>query len=98
MTLTLGPESSFHRTELVASVRARDKFVNILVNNASVGGVSNDFYKETNVEDISKVLFASDLQGWNEVLHLNTSSMFFTSGKSLCTAGCSEHLRDSYTP
>ena len=70
----------YPRIELVATIRAKDKFVNILVNNASVGGVKSDFRTQTNVEDISKTLFASDLDHWNEILQLNTSSIFFTSG------------------
>jgi len=69
--------------KLAASVRAKDKFVNLLVNNASVGGDKSDFAKKPNVEDISKTLFASDLQAWNDVLHLNTSSMFFASAAFL---------------
>ncbi|KAF8527214.1 NAD(P)-binding protein [Gautieria morchelliformis] len=69
--------------KLVATVRAKNKFVNILVNNASVGGVKNDFVEKTNVEDISKALFASDPKTWNEALNLNTSSMFFTSAAFL---------------
>jgi hypothetical protein len=54
--------------------------VNFLVNNASVGGVKNDFAEKTNVEDVSKALFAVEPETWNEILVLNTSSMYFTSG------------------
>lgn len=69
--------------DLVTTVRAHgDTFINLLVNNASVGASHHSFGDDnTPPEEISRDLFSSELQAWNEVLHLNTSSMFFTSGR-----------------
>ncbi|KAF8579726.1 NAD(P)-binding protein [Ramaria rubella] len=69
--------------KLVAFVQSKDKFVNLLVNNASVGGKKNQFTTKTNVHDISKALFAMELSEWNQVLHVNTSSIFYTSAAFL---------------
>jgi len=65
--------------KLVAFVRSKEKFVNFLVNNAGIGGVKNDFSKYTDPEDISKALFATEHKIWDDVLHINTSAIYFAS-------------------
>jgi len=69
--------------KLVAFVRSKDNSINLLVNNAGVGGVKNDFQNSPDPETMSKTLFASDLKAWNEVLHINTSAIYFASAAFL---------------
>ncbi|KAF8518145.1 hypothetical protein BU17DRAFT_48946 [Hysterangium stoloniferum] len=61
--------------KLVEVVKSKDKYINLLVNNASVGGDTNEFKSKTGIDDISRALFASKLDDWNTLLHLNTSSL-----------------------
>ncbi|KIJ25554.1 hypothetical protein M422DRAFT_62235 [Sphaerobolus stellatus SS14] len=62
---------------MVATIRQKESYVNLVVNNASVGGVKNDFATKTTVEEISQSLFSSTFETWNQILHLNSTSMYF---------------------
>jgi NAD(P)-dependent dehydrogenase (short-subunit alcohol dehydrogenase family) len=66
----------------VETIKKRDQAVNVLINNASVGGVKNSFASKNTVEEVSQTLFASKFETWNQVLHLNSTAMYFLAGMS----------------
>ncbi|GJJ10702.1 hypothetical protein Clacol_004929 [Clathrus columnatus] len=62
---------------LVEFVKQRDQYINLLVNNAAVGGVKNDFAQKSSIEEFSEALFSTTFEEWNTTLHLNSTAMFF---------------------
>lgn len=64
-------------------VSSREKYLNILVNNAGIGGVKNRSVKlplNTPPEEFSKALLECTEQTWDDVMHINTSSVYFLTG------------------
>lgn len=66
----------------MATIQENDTYVNLVVNNASVGGVKNDFVKKSTVAEMSQSLFSCTFETWDEILHLNSTAMYFVSGES----------------
>jgi len=67
--------------ELAKFVSSREEYINILVNNAGVGGVKNrsvNLPLGTSPEEFSTALLECTQKTWDDVMHINTSSVYFT--------------------
>jgi len=73
------------RAEFAKFVSSREKYINMLVNNAGVGGVKNrsvNLPLGTSPEEFSTALLECTQKTWDDVMHINTSSVYFTTGSS----------------
>jgi len=69
--------------ELEKFIGSKEKYINILVNNAGTGGVKNrsvNLPLGTTPEGFSKALLECTQKTWDDVMHINTSSVYFTTG------------------
>jgi NAD(P)-dependent dehydrogenase (short-subunit alcohol dehydrogenase family) len=65
----------------VAFVRSKEKFINLLVNNAGIRGEHfPEAFTSSDPEEISRILFTADLQRWDEVIRINTSAVLLAAG------------------
>jgi NAD(P)-dependent dehydrogenase (short-subunit alcohol dehydrogenase family) len=74
---------SFLSIGLANFVSAREEHINILVNNAGIGGVKNRSVKlppDTSPEEFSTALLECTQKTWDDVMHINTSSVYFATG------------------
>ena len=79
----VGCHRSSRLIELAKDIASREKHVNLVVNNAGVGGGKNEFYKQPVTPDsVSQALFHADIKIWDDVLKINTSSMYYIAGEN----------------
>jgi len=66
--------------EFANFVSSKEKYINILVNNAGIGGVKNRSVKlplNTSPEEFSKALLECTQKTWDDVMHINTSGVYY---------------------